>query len=616
MALDLALEELPTSTSSQSSSDIDLVQHLQRLFYDARRAKSDRYQTWDRNFRLLCSRYGGAAPYAWSPNPKDSEIYPILGAMVAWMTDQNVIIDASPAADPNSDFYTFMARIADDLGDVLYSNWVVLDYPSQIKLILWDAFLYGAGFLKTCWDNAIDNGYGNATLRRVNPWNFYSDPNATCMEDSEYFIEVHRWSYEEICRRYPDAESKLADSTGGMETFDEAPTIYSSNDLITRAPNLGALPTAGTIWGGAQDIKRSRYAGGSKPQYFTVYEYWVRENSEWSDDYSDLAEEASETSDPADRPEPELSETHVEDKWRVIVVTKGTVLLNELAEDLWSHKQHPYERYVFDDIGEFYGIALVDHLAYPQIYINRLLTSMQQNAELIGNPVFLEGANSGLGRTAIINKPGLRLRLQGPNAMANKPDWLHPPEMPAFIMQLVEFWISRMENVSGLSAIVRGQTPTARNAEGVISSIQEAAFVRIRSGLSNLEKTLERAGVKLCDLIIDNFTENRVMSIIGPSGEQSALVLQSRHFYGPTEKGAAPLKYSLLIRAGASMATSRQARIAENDTLYAMGVVDRQAVLEAHQYPNMQAVLKRIGAQMAEGTFNPPGARQRAGRAT
>ena len=608
MPLNLALEEMPSP--SRSTTDDDLVSHLNRLFYDARRVKSDRYNNWIRNYNLLCSRYGGTSPQNWSPSPKDSEIYPILGAMVAWMTDQNVIVDASPAADPNSDFFEFMSTLANDLAALLYSNWQVLDYAAQIKLVLWDSFLYGLGIFKTVWDNALDNGYGNATLRRVNPWHFYQDPNATSMIDAEYFVEVHRMSYEEICRRFPDADDALANASGGMDTYDQPPTMYADSSSTPMAPNLGNLPTTGTIWGGRQNIDQSKFSGANKGQYFTVYEYWLRENDEWEDDYEDL------TRDPEEFPEPPLSDRHVEDKWRVVVVCKGAVLLNELAEDLWSHKQHPYERYVFDDIGEFYGIALVDHLAHPQIYINRLLTSMQQNAELIGNPIFVEGASSGLGRTAIINKPGQRLRLQGAGAMANKPDWLRPPEMPGFIMELVNFWISRMENVSGLSAVVRGATPTNRNSEGVMATVQEAAFVRIRSGLANLEKALERSGVKLCDLIIDNFTDPRVQAIIGPSGEQSALALQSRHFYGPTEEGAAPLKYSLLIRAGASMPTSRQARIAEADTLYAMGAIDRQALLEAHQYPGIQTILKRVAAETAQGTFNPPGARQRAGRKT
>ena len=76
----------------------------------------------------------------------------------------------------------------------------------------------------------------------------------------------------------------------------------------------------------------------------------------------------------------------------------------------------------------------------------------EQNAELIGNPIFVESANSGTSRVPIINKPGTRLTISGVQAMNNKPDWLTPPSMPPLIMDLVEFWIRRI-------AVIRGRSP-------------------------------------------------------------------------------------------------------------------------------------------------------------
>jgi hypothetical protein len=186
---------------------------------------------------------------------------------------------------------------------------------------------------------------------------------------------------------------------------------------------------------------------------------------------------------------------------------------------------------VFDDIGEFYGISLVDHLAFPQIYVNRLLTALQSNAELTGNPIFMEPVNSGLARTAIINRPGQRLKVSGPQAMQNRPDWLTPPPMPAQVMDIIQFWINRIENILGLSALQKGITPTQRNAEGALNMVQEAAFVRIRSALSNLQSCLQRCAVKLCDLIVDNYTEPRMMAMVGKDGEMTAKALAGRHFY-------------------------------------------------------------------------------------
>jgi hypothetical protein len=239
---------------------------------------------------------------------------------------------------------------------------------------------------------------------------------------------------------------------------------------------------------------------------------------------------------------------------------------------------------------------------------------LQQNAELIGNPIFIEPANSGTSRVPIINRPGQRLTISGVAAMQYRPDWLKPPDMPPGILDLVNFWIQRIENVSGLSAVTKGATPTQRNAEGVINSIQEAAFVRIRAALSNNEAALENASRKMADLIIDNYDQKRIMAVIGPDGEKTAMTIFKNHFMIPSETGDAPLQYIVQVRAGSAQPTSRQSRIGEADKLFTMGVIDDQAVLEAHQYPHIQELLERKYEKMQKGLMTPPGARQRAQR--
>lgn len=596
-----------TVAIAASSTDTGVVNKLSSMFIRSRDARRSRYDRWMRNYRLVNNQMGTTGVSSWMPGPRDSEIYPTLSSLIAWMTDNNTMVDCIPAADPHSDYYNYASNIANDLTNILYTNWQVEDYIAQEKMMLWDAVMYGVGIFKCIWDGDKDGGKGNAMMLRVDPWSFYVDPDATSLDDMEYCCEVRRMSYDEYERRYPKAAG-VEPSGSPTLPFDEKPNQNGQAQSQGGQPyaNAGQLPTSGTYGSlgasGVGNFGRPTSAPNyrSKEGTVVVYEFWCRENEEWTDDYSDIPK--------ADRPEPE---THVASRWRVLVMCQGKIVMDEYADDLWSHASHPYERFVFDDIGEFYGIALVDHLAYPQIYINRLLTMVQFNAELIGNPIFIEPANSGTARTPIINKPGSRLQVTGAAGMANPPAWLNPPQMPPFIMDLVNFWIMRIENTSGLSAITKGGAPAQRNAEGVIQSVQEAAFVRIRSALQNLEKTLERAAYKVADLIIDNFNEPRIMAIVGPDGNKTALALFAKHFWTPGRDGSEPLKYMIQCRAGASLPTSRQARIAEADKLYAMGTIDDQALLEAHQYPHIPEILQRKYQKIMQGLFNPPGARQR-----
>lgn len=596
-----------------ADNDLDLLNRLRQLYSVARQEKRKFYERWRRNYLLVNNRFGRDS----LSDPKDSEIYPTLASIAAWMTDQNTNVDCMAAADPNSDYYRFMTAIANDLSTVLQTNWVVEDEKTQLKMCVWDAFQYGIGILKANWDQGLAGGLGNAKSNRIDPWKWYPDPSGTSLMDSEYFVEVNNMSLGEIERRWPGHSTALEMSlTTFADSMDERPT--QSGEAGSRIPkaNPGAFPgTPGTRW----SMPNGR--GANEPATIpsvTVYEFWIKENDEYWD--SDLADDdtgltLAEGEKPESKRDPD--EKHVAVRWRVVVTAANCILMDEWADELYTNGEHPYSRYVFEETGEMYGIALVDHLAHPQIALNRLLADIQSNADLIGNPIFMEAANSGLERTRIINQPGQRLRLQGTNAMANnKPDWLSPPEMPSFVQTLVEFWISRIENTSGLLGAIKGGAQPSRTPEGVVSTIQEAAFVRIRAALANLESCITDQAYKLADLIIDNYTEPRVMAIVGESGQKTSMALASRHFIVPTHKGAAPLKYALIIRAGASSPTSRQGRMAEADTLFAMGGIDRQALLEAHQYPNYEEVLQRVSEQQAAGEFEPPGARQRSRRSS
>lgn len=581
-----------------------VVNKLRNMFTIARDWKRGRYDAWMRNYRLVNNRIGGSGGNStWMPNPRDSEIYPGLSSLVAWMTDQEIDIDLIPSADPNSDIYSYIAHIADDLNDIMYTNWFVEDYVAQIKLGIWDALMYGAGIYKNVWDNSLAGGYGNAILRRTDPWAFYIDPQASSESDAEYMIEVRRMSLEEIQRRFPETWRKVGNFGGDESGLDERPTLFNDWGGRRVMTNPGAIPSSGA-WPGSSPAV-GQWGGVSKEQQrydplpgYVVYEYWVRQNVKSADDYG-LG--------------PDYADNRYDSTWRLIVVSNGRILLDCDTRELWEHGGHPYERFVFDDIGEFYGISLVDHLAYPQIYINRLLTALQHNAELTGNPIFIEGANSGLARVGIINKPGQRLTVTGTAAMNNRPDWLTPPAMPSQVVELVQFWISRIENTLGLSALQKGIAPNQRNAEGALNMVQEAAFVRIRSALSNMEGTLQRCMEKLTDLVIENYTTPRMVAIIGRDGAMMGKALAGRHFTVPSKDGAAPLKYVIRIECGASGPTSRSSRIMESDKLFALGAVDDEYLLQRHRVRDYQAILQRLYTKRAQGLVGQPSARARAG---
>jgi hypothetical protein len=290
---------LPQLGPAPTTPDEILTSRLYEMYQSARRARSSKAETWRRNYLLAMNRWGRSPD-----DPRDSEVYPILRARVAWMTDQETRFNVDPAAEPYGDFYDYEVKLGEQLETLLATNYKTNAWYAQVAMALWDSPIYGAGIMKAGWDSGADEGKGNVTIARVDPWSFYPDPNASCTEDATYFFEVHKWGLDEITRRFPGVDiARIEDAVaqGDRTVTDASPQKQDfprySRDGIPL--NLGQGPVAVGMPGQGTSIK------GVLNQGVNVYECWIHENHETD----------RETTDPLHGETEEV----VYDEWRVIV---------------------------------------------------------------------------------------------------------------------------------------------------------------------------------------------------------------------------------------------------------------------------------------------------------
>lgn len=570
-------------------SDDELARYCRELFYRARSYRRPIIGTWNRNYRLLRNRTWLADRAAWLPSPEVPEIRPILSQLAGWMTDQRPTYTAVAAASPHTPYYNQISNLAKDLSTVIDSVAQVHKHEANIKMSIWDSFAMGTGLLKTAWDMTLDGGLGNAQLLRVDPYSFYPDPAATNERDGNYYIEAHIMSTQEIDRRY--RAGHLFPEGNYVEEIDQRPNRLNQGGATPRARTFpGQLAPMAPSTRSPSLWSSSLHTPDPNDRGVTVLECWLREHVVTKVNGHDT----------------------IFDYWRCVVVAKNIVLLNVPAYELWSHAQHPYHRFVADDEGEFWGQSLCEDLSSSQITLNRLLAGIQHNIELTGNPPFLESGRSGLQRTRIPNKPGTRLTVSD----VNQADWMRVPQLQPMVPQMIQFYVTEMERISGLSAINRGFTPTGRNASDVLDSVQEAGFTRIRSHLRSLEWALRTAYDQIATLIVENFDVPRLLAITGPDGQSSAMALNANHFMVPgrvDDDGHIqkyPLRFSILSQLGGHI--SKLQERAEAIQLFTLGALDVTALLEVLNYPNREVIAQRIAQLQAAGAFQPPGARQRA----
>jgi len=565
----------------------ELVTDVMDLFQRARDRRRHIVNAWRTFYAATHDRHWSLHRASYMPKVEVPEIFPILDALVAWMTDKAPTFDAAPLVDPLNPWYETMARLADDLTTTMKATWQVDKIDRDIEMLAWDGLIYGVGYLKTTWDRSAFKGYGNAVMRRVDPFAIYPDPDATSDHDLNYIIEARTISAQELERRFPGSLDRINDNLFTLDV-DRQPTKIdqSSRDQPAKA-NPGAMsPSTSPSYG----LPGQGRVSVTDDPGVTLLEAWLRVPCE----------------------DPESDDQAPYDCWRYVAVASNRVVFDSMADDMWSHGRHPYDRYVPMETGEWYGKSMVEMLMPAQRSINRILAATEHNIDLMGNPIMVDDSRSGISRTKVTNKPGERLTTNP----GSSPQWLTPPQMhPQISSDLVRFLIGEMERISGLSAVVRGASPTGRNAQGVIDAVQEAAFVRIRKMLRNLGMVIGAGGEKAASMIVEFYDAPRIVQLVGPEGDKTALMLRNNHFYDPSSQGRVPGRFQILIDAGDSLNVSRGQRIAEADALYAMGAIDIEAVLEVHDFPNWYRVVDRVREQQAaQGTLGAPPTQRAAAR--
>ena len=576
---------------SPDPTQATIAGRVHQLFSQARNAKRRRIAQWNRNAEVMANRTWLDGRPKWMPAPEVNEIYPIISTIVGWVTDTRPVFDAMPFAPQGTPTHTFWNELADDLVTVISSSYITNNDEQEIEKIVWDAYTNGTGISKTTWNQSLDGGLGNVDFCRVNPYNFYPDPNATSFDDAQYLIEVRTMSIQELDRRYPGAgrgaiSSNLSPGNIDREPSDDRPSgtyPMANPGVITEgqpAPSYG-LP--------GQTSRASVNALDDEP--IVILECWLREHSHVPN------------IDPETNKPDEAYPTQTREVWRCLVVCGNQILLDSNAETLFGHNWHPYDRFVQHETGTLWGRSMVELLTPSQLAINRALAAIQQNLDLVGNPILKESTRSKTTRQGISNKPGTRLE----TGDAGQVDWLQPPNIHPLHMDLVHFHIGEMERISGLSAISRGVAPAGRNSADVMSTIQESSFVRIRLALRNIEYALRGAFTKYAQLVVTNYTTARMVAIVGPTGERMALALKPRHFYTQTDHGAVPLRFQLNINAGSQLPISPSALAEKANFLYQAGAIDEVSLLDAHRWPHADAVIKRVMAQrQAALAAHPP----------
>lgn len=571
---DTSVRGTPVSTPiSDELREAQLAGTVRELFYRARDSRRPIVAQWKTNYRVLNNKTWSSRSEPWMPAPEISNIWPIIASLVAWMTDQRPTALVTPSIPPFSDSADFYDQIAEHMNACLRSTWSGNMADAEVEKMLWDVCTYQVGYMKSVWEPWLADGLGDAMMRRVDPFTLYPDPFARSMDQLNYITEAKIMSTDDVERAWPGSTKRI--NAGATEQIDEAPHRADATTSQNQ-PRVNLGPISPSTYSRFAPSERQSNMLITEDPVVVVLECWIRQ---------------SETITHKDDPTIQEGTARVIDRWKCIVTCGQTVLMEAFADEIYGHNTHPYDKMCLFDTGEWYGPCLVEFLTSPQESINRMLANMEQNIMLVGNPILYESPRQG-SRTTKTNRPGQRIQ-----GRRDEVGWLEPPTLHPDMINLIQYYESKIETISGLSAIVRGFSPTGRNSSDVLSSVQDSAFVRVRATLRNLERCLRGVTQKMVGNIAEFYTEPRMIAIAGPGSDKTRYAIKSRHFYtvnDGTEEDSTPLRFTVMADAGSEHPTSRGARQEQANFLFSVGAIDEIEVLKAHQWPNWREVAGRV----------------------
>ncbi len=191
-----------------------------------------------------------------------------------------------------------------------------------------------------------------------------------------------------------------------------------------------------------------------------------------------------------------------------------------------------------------------------------------------------------------------------------------PPAFGADKIALSRAIFTFAQLLTGVTDVTLGETPGSLQSGQAIEGLQEGANLMTRSRASRLEDFMIRVGNKMTARMFQFWPSERVMHLVGPTGEALEYAFKRTEFFInddgsvlTAEDRTEVFKYvRFKVQPGTSMPGSKIHRTELAMKLFVAGLETGQGVLETAEYPDAK---ERAAAAMAEAKQRSPEQQQR-----
>jgi len=507
----------------------------------------------------------------------------------ALLTDTKPVINIEPYNDTN------LIEASELMSKLSLSWWDERGIMETLMHMLYTAQIFGSCIVNMPWDRTLDWGRGDIGFAPIDPRHFVMDPSVVMAKDiqaANYVVLEELRSLDEIKFRFGvdvSADPKFSK----YSTFHDGAVRGGSNAISALKEHVRQI---------ANPNERVRWESSAIPKA-VLQEFWLkdyRRMGELSQSDQDYINERLARSKQAPRGKDDL----VFQGGRHIVRSGGKILIDE--ENPYVDKLFPMEMMSWGmEIEHPWGRSEIKDLMKLQDIINKLGGAMVENTLHMNNLIWVGDVNALTTEQwdRLNDKPGMIVKKR-PGAELRREG---PPALPASVFNLMQFMITAVEHVTGLSEALQGK---GMSDSGVaIENLQMAAQTIVRAQAREMEAFMQRCGQKWIARVLQYYDENRIMQTVGDDGriipymfERDALIkaLKGKDWHNAFRD------FRFRVKPMSSLSISKQQEIIAAANWFNMGLMPGSKVmeiagfLEAEQLVN-QARMEQAAAAAPQG---------------
>lgn len=593
-----------TPEYTPTADEQKLLKKLNGMFLQAKKAREKVDNKWVDRYRFFRGKQWSETRPTFRHAEVINQIFKIIESTVPIMTDSKPRFEMLPQ-EPSD------IQIAEILNQLADWDWTRGNWSYQLTELLFDSHIYGTGISSLKFDQSADDGLGKIEYDISDPFYCYPckralDTNRKCSE----FFYAEILDIQEIKKRYPE-KGKYVKGNG----TNEAVLSRESADVSPYARLIS--PTDGYVY---TNENPKNYAQNKETVLFECF---------WYPD--DFEEKEKVEVDDNGQPTKTYQQIKKYPNGRYTVWADDIILIDK-ANPLETGII-PYQRIVnYVDPRQFWGISELENLEGPQQVFNKVLSFALDVLVLMGNPVWIVDANSGVDVENIYNRPGeIITKNVGSEVRRETGVQLQP-----YILEIIEKMKMWMDEVSGANDITRGVRPDGVSAALAIQELQQAAQTRIRQKSRFLDNYLQTFGQHYLDLVFQYYTIPQVVRVTnkqdptlqnyfkfhveniddemtGESKKVIRITPYNRNDVGEYKEGEEKImalnkKFDVKVTTGSSLPFSKVEKEQRLFNLYDRKIIDAEQVLKDMEYPNYQAILSRMmEAQAAQAAAEQQG---------